>query len=197
MVFMTDLRTTPAWIRGALRMAPLCLLFVVSACGNGQDTDTELDTLATDIPAATAETSQTIYDLLQDEGRFSQLVAAVDSAELEATLAGPGPFTVFAPTNDAFRSAQQEIDTLVASADRDDLRGLLLYHVASGETTAEALRDGAIVRTLEGSDLNVSGSGDSLRVQNARVTESNLDAGNGIIHVIDSILRPESGDDSI
>lgn len=174
------------------RIAPLCLLLLLIGCAGEEDgTQMESDTLATDTMATNVETANTIYDVLQEDGRFSQFTTAIDSAGLEQTLTGPGPYTVFAPSNEAFQSAQTGIDTLLGPENRDQLRGLLLYHIASGQTMEQDLQDGASIRTLEGRDLTVRGSDGDLQVGGAQLSETNIDASNGVVHVVNRVLAPE------
>ena len=173
--------------------ASLCSVLLLAACAE-DDTGVQLetDTLETDTAAVGMDATNNIYAVLQDEGRFSQFIAAVDSAGLDQTLSGPGPYTVFAPTNDAFRTAQAGLDTLLQSENLDQLRGTLLYHIASGETRAQDFQDGTSIQTLEGSDLSVTGTGEELEVGGARLVETNLEAGNGVIHVVNRVLGPDS-----
>lgn len=190
--------TTSRPNRRLLRLiTPILLVIVLSACGDAENNDqASTDTLSTDPTAAAADTARTIQDVLQEESRFSQFATAVDSAGLAQTLSGPGPFTVFAPSNEAF-SGQQDVNQLLSSEQRDRLRGLLLYHISSGERMADDLQDGTTLRTLEGSDLVVTGSGDSLRVGTARIVEEDVRTANGIIHVIDQVLAPAASADGV
>lgn len=171
-------------------LVPVILLIFSTGCGDAEnDTQTATDTLTTNPTAVAADTAQTIQDILQEQSRFSQLATAIDSAGLSQTLSGPGPFTVFAPTDDALQG-MQDFNQLLSTERRDRLRGLLLYHVSSGERVAEDLQAGTTIRTLEGNDLTVTGSGDSLQVGGAGIVERNIRAANGIIHVIDEVLAP-------
>lgn len=201
MRYITKLRTDrpPRPLRRVLfRIVPLCLLLLVTGCAEEEDgIQLESDTLATDTTAANVDTANSIYDVLQEDGRFSQFTTAIDSAGLEQTLTGPGPFTVFAPTNDAFQSAQTGIDTLLGPENRDQLRGMLLYHIASGQTMEQDLQDGASIRTLEGRDLTVSGSAGDLQIGGAQLSETNIEASNGVVHVVSRVLAPELTQDAI
>ncbi len=113
------------------------------------------------------------------------LVAAVKAAGLVDTLQGPGPFTVFAPTDRAFAASN------AGSLDREALQRLVAYHVVPGQLTEDFL-EGMDVNhaTLLGSSLNVDGSGGELRVNGAGVVRANLAASNGVVYAIDRVLTP-------
>jgi len=120
------------------------------------------------------------------------LTAAVKAAGLVETLQGKGPFTVFAPTDAAFTAIQPEVDKLLKPASKAELSKILTYHVVKGKMNSEDLRDGQELTTVEGSKLKVSVKDGSVKVGNAKVTSScDIDASNGIIHVIDKVLLPK------
>jgi len=119
------------------------------------------------------------------------LVAAVGAAKLGDTLSGPGPFTVFAPTDDAFKALPKGVlDALLLPANIKDLVKLLEYHVVSGEVAAADLKNGEHVKTLEGQDVNVTIAGSTVSINKAKVTKADVYAGNGIVHVIDAVMLP-------
>jgi len=119
------------------------------------------------------------------------LVAAVGAAQLGATLSGPGPFTVFAPTDDAFKALPKGVlDALLLPANIKDLVKVLEYHVVSGEVAAADLKNGEHVKTLEGQDVNVTIAGSTVTIDKAKVTKADVYAGNGIVHVIDAVMLP-------
>ena len=151
-----------------------------------------IDTLATDQPAAADTSGKTIYALLRDDPRFAQFVAVIDSVGLGETLDGDGPFTVFAPTGEAFAGNEQ----LVQPGGDEDIRAILLYHVSGGLTMTRDFQTGAAVPTLEGTDLNVSGSGTDWTVGGVRIVEPDITASNGVIHAVEGILRPGSSQDT-
>jgi uncharacterized surface protein with fasciclin (FAS1) repeats len=122
---------------------------------------------------------------------LSTLVSAVQAAELAETLQGEGPFTVFAPTNDAFTAVGQDtLDGLLAPEGKDQLTDILTYHVVPGALTAADLEDGQELETVQGGKLTVSVEGDTVRVGDATVTTPDVQASNGVVHVIDSVLMP-------
>lgn len=122
--------------------------------------------------------------------RFSTFVTAVEAAGLEDTLKGAGPYTLFAPTNEAFASLPAGVlEQLLA--DPAMLEKILTYHVANGKLNATQVASETSLTTVEGSSINVSGSGTALELNNdAKVISTEIDADNGVIHVIDKVLLP-------
>jgi len=123
---------------------------------------------------------------------LSTLVAAVTAAELVETLQGDGPFTVFAPVNDAFTGLPAgTIDTLLKEENKADLQGVLTYHVIAGAVKAADLTDGMVVETVNGKTItiNVSDAGVSIN-GSAKVAMADVEASNGVVHVIDAVLLP-------
>lgn len=122
---------------------------------------------------------------------FNTLVAAVTAANLGGTLVGAGPFTIFAPTDAAFAALPAgTLDTLLRPENVEQLRSILLYHVVSGRYTAGRLASRGSVLTVQGSPVTVSGGYGGLDVNSSNVTDLNIQASNGIIHVIDAVLLP-------
>jgi uncharacterized surface protein with fasciclin (FAS1) repeats len=126
------------------------------------------------------------------------LVAAVKAAGLVDTLEGKGPFTVFAPTNAAFgKLPAGTVDSLVKPENKKTLTRILTYHVVPGKLQAADLTDGKKLRTVEGEELTVKKSGDSVMIVDAKggsatVTIPNVNQSNGVIHVVDTVLMPAS-----
>lgn len=126
------------------------------------------------------------------------LVAAVKAAGLVQTLEGRGPFTVFAPTNMAFgKLPAGTVDTLVKPENKAHLTKILTYHVVPGKLEAADLKDGQMLKTVEGEQLTVRRDGKSVMIVDAKggtsmVTVPNVNQSNGVIHVIDSVLMPAS-----
>ena len=146
-------------------------------------------TIAFAAPAFQDEASNTVVDVLTEDGRFSTLITALDAAGLVETLQGEGPFTVFAPTDDAFASLPAgALDDLLA--DPTMLNNVLLMHVVDGQVMAADLSGLDQAQTLSGAFLAVTVDGDTVMVDDATVTESDIEAGNGVIHVIDTVLMP-------
>jgi uncharacterized surface protein with fasciclin (FAS1) repeats len=129
-----------------------------------------------------------IVETARGAGTFTTLIAAIDRAGLEATLAGEGPFTVFAPSDEAFAQLPDgTVDSLLAEPDK--LAQVLTYHVVPGRVTAGDVVGLASAPTVQGEELPVSVDG-SIHVDGARVINADIEASNGIIHVIDRVLLP-------
>jgi len=144
------------------------------------------------VPALAAPASQAEKDIVTiavEDGRFTTLVAAVQAAGLADTLAGEGTFTVFAPTDDAFAKLPAgTIDALLA--DIPALTDILLYHVAGEKLMAADVVSMSSINTLQGQPLSVKVEGDKVMVNDAQVIITDIEASNGVIHVIDTVLLP-------
>jgi uncharacterized surface protein with fasciclin (FAS1) repeats len=119
------------------------------------------------------------------------LAAAVSAADLVETLQSAGPFTVFAPTDNAFADIQSDVDELLMPENKSKLAEILTYHVVSGEVMAADLEDGQELTTVQGGTLKISIEDGKVMVGDATVTTADIIASNGVIHVIDSVLMPE------
>ena len=138
--------------------------------------------------AAFSAQAKDIVDTAVSAGNFKTLATALTAAGLISTLKGPGPFTVFAPTDEAFaKIPKAQLDALLA--DKSKLTAVLTYHVVAGKVMAKDLKAGK-VKTVQGSELTVSTAG-GVMVDNAKVTATDIVADNGVIHVIDSVLLPK------
>ena len=151
--------------------------------------------VATDAPVETeAAELGTIVDVAVANGSFTTLVAAVQAAGLVETLSGESPFTVFAPTDDAFAAALTALGLTAEEllADTDLLTSVLTYHVIPGKVLAETVLtlDGQSVATVNGADVTISVDGDAVTVNDANVVAVDVAASNGVIHVIDAVLLP-------
>ena len=141
--------------------------------------------LATSTVALAAD--QTIVDIAVGSADHSTLVAAVQAAGLVDTLKGPGPFTVFAPTDEAFaKIPKADLDALLK--DKAKLTAVLTYHVVPGKVMAKDVKAGK-VKTVQGGELTVSTTG-GVKVDNANVVKTDIAADNGVIHVIDTVVLP-------
>jgi len=130
-----------------------------------------------------------IPTVAQGTGIHDSLVAAVVQAELLTTLQGDGPFTVFAPTDDAFTAAGIDLAALNNDEGKATLTDILLYHVVSGSVASSALADGMIATAVNGDDLTFT-VGEGVMVNDANVILADVEASNGIVHVIDKVLMP-------
>ena len=126
-------------------------------------------------------------------GSFQTLVAAVQAAGLVETLQGEGPFTVFAPTDEAFSHLPEgTVESLLKPENREKLVSILTYHVVPGAVTANDVVKLRSAETVEGSSVRVSVNGSNVMINNARVVKTDIKCTNGIIHVIDAVLLPGS-----
>lgn len=137
----------------------------------------------------TAQT-QTIVAVASSNDNFSTLKAALEAAELTETLAGQGPFTVFAPTNAAFEAlGKEKVEALLKPENKDKLIKVLTYHVVPGQVMSADLKSGE-TKTVEGGEVTVTVKDGKVKVNNAQVTQADVKASNGVIHVIDTVLLP-------
>ncbi|MDG6256229.1 MAG: fasciclin domain-containing protein [Methanomicrobiaceae archaeon] len=131
-----------------------------------------------------------LVETAADAGQFTTLVAAIEAAGLTEELSTGGPYTIFAPTDAAFAAIPAEtLDALLASPD-EELTEILTYHVVDGEYYAEDLTNVASLDTLQGTMLTISIDGDTVMVDGAQVIDQDIQASNGVIHVIDEVLVP-------
>ena len=125
-------------------------------------------------------------------GNFNTLVAAVKAAGLADTLKGPGPFTVFAPTDEAFAKLPAgTVESLLKPENKDKLRSILLYHVVPGKLMAQDVLNVHSAKTADGQSIDIRTMNGEVMVDNARVTKTDIVTSNGVIHVIDSVLLPK------
>jgi len=207
--------------RHALAGALVALALTAAACG-GDDSGSSSDTVATTgAPATTAVVATTaaattappttakattttakpttttaavpatLMDLINKTPQLAQLGLAITSADLNAALKGTEPLTIFAPSNDAFAKLGTDA---VNALNRDPAAAtpILTYHVVPGKLTAKDLASGQLT-TLNGAPLTVVVDGDTVTVNGAKVTKADLLAGNGVIHIIDTVLTPPAG----
>ena len=133
-----------------------------------------------------------IVDTAVAAGAFNTLVAAVQAADLVDTLKSPGPFTVFAPTDDAFAQLPAgTVESLLLPENQDQLTAILTYHVIPGAVMSSDLAGQQLsVETVQGGDLAVDATGGGVMVGDATVIQADVVASNGVIHVIDTVLLP-------
>lgn len=124
-------------------------------------------------------------------GSFKTLVAAVKAAGLAATLEGTGPFTVFAPNDDAFaKLPKATLDDLLKPENKTKLTAILTYHVVSGKVMSKSLAGKATkTKSVQGAELSIDATKDVM-VENAKVVKADIETSNGVIHVIDTVLMP-------
>jgi uncharacterized surface protein with fasciclin (FAS1) repeats len=141
-----------------------------------------------------AMATKDIVAVAQGKKDLSTLVDAVKAAGLAKTLEGDGPFTVFAPTNEAFAALPPaELKRLLKPANMDELANILTYHVVAGDVKSSDLSDGQMVKTVQGQKLKVTIADDgTVKVGDATVITPDVGASNGTVHVIDTVLVPSS-----
>lgn len=135
--------------------------------------------------------AKTIVDVAAGSSDFSTLVAAVKAAGLVDTLEGDGPFTVFAPTNEAFEKLPDgTVESLLKPENKDKLTAVLTYHVLAGKVMAADVSAGDVT-TVNGDTATISMDGEAVKIDGASVTTTDITASNGVIHVIDSVILPD------
>jgi len=176
---------------------------IVSSCGNQAAKEkARLDSIrVADSTAAVLAKAKRVADSLAalpkpitqfavSTPNLSTLVAALQAAELAETLNGPGAFTVFAPTNDAFAAVQSTVDNLLKPANKSKLQNVLKYHVVAGTLKAADLKNGDNLVTLQGEKLKVSVKDGKVTVGGAEVTNADVAVSNGVVHLTNKVLVP-------
>lgn len=174
------------------------LLFLLAtlgtaACGGQAQEPATADSASAESPVPPAE--QPSSDILQTAaaaGSFSTLGAAIKAAGLEETLSGPGPFTVFAPTDDAFAKLPAgTVENLLKPENKAKLVAVLTYHVVSGNLLAKDVVTSTKLKSVQGQELSVVVNGSQVSVDGAKVIKTDIAASNGVIHVLDSVVLPK------
>lgn len=159
-------------------------------CPQAKASMTSSSTLVAEANKNKAASTATIVEVASANDSFKTLVTAVKAAGLVETLSGKGPFTVFAPTDKAFAALPKEtLESLLKPENKSKLQKILTYHVVSGEVTSSQIKSGD-VKTVEGSPVKISVKDGNVMVGSAKVTSADVDASNGVIHVIDKVLLP-------
>ncbi len=174
-------------------------VFVVAGCGESSSTD---NSAATDSAAPPAEEgvevggemmlpSLNIVENAANAPNLTTLVKAVTAAELGETLSGEGPFTVFAPTNDAFAKVDPKtIEYLLDPKNIEELQSVLTYHVVPGALTSADLKDGDKLETVQGDEIEIGVKGNEITVNDAKVETADVIDSNGVSYIIDGVLTP-------
>ncbi|MGD9193544.1 MAG: fasciclin domain-containing protein [Desulfobacterales bacterium] len=148
--------------------------------------------LSTSVLMAGSHEKKDIVDTAVSAGSFNTLVAAVKAADLVDTLKSEGPFTVFAPTDDAFAKLPAgTLDDLLKPENKDKLASILTYHVVPGKVMAKDVATMKMAETVNGQSFTVSMVGENVMVDNAKVVQADIECSNGVIHVIDSVILPK------
>ncbi|MEN0060792.1 MAG: fasciclin domain-containing protein [Myxococcota bacterium] len=150
------------------------------------------------IDAVMVPESRNLATVARDAGSFGTLLAAAEAAGLIGVLTGDDPFTVFAPTDEAFRALPEgTVDRLLQPENREELRQLLTYHVVPGNQFANRIARQSALVPVQGSPLPIKPQDGTLRVGQARVIQADIEAANGVIHVIDGVLMPPQDVDAV
>lgn len=177
----------------------------ITACNSNKKAEKNADSTAMDstsmqdsmmkegvmVGGAMMEPTKNIVENAIASADHTTLVAAVKAAGLVETLSGTGPFTVFAPTNEAFAALPAgTVDGLLKPEAKADLAGVLTYHVVAGAVKAADLKDGMELTTVQGGKLKVSIKNGTVMINGAKVTIADVISSNGVTHVIDAVLLP-------
>jgi uncharacterized surface protein with fasciclin (FAS1) repeats len=138
----------------------------------------------------TAPVVKTIFETAVADGRFTTLVAAVQAAKLNGTLNSAGPFTVFAPTDDAFKKLPNGTVATLLKDPEGNLKQILLYHVVSGNVMAKDAMSLTYAKTVQGDNITITSKNGTLMVNGAKVIIADIKCSNGVIHVIDTVIMP-------
>ena len=181
----------------------LASALALAACGDAVDNTDAVETAETEGTEAVVTEAGTIVDVASGNEDFSTLVTAVAAADLVETLGSEGPFTVFAPTNEAFgKLPEGTLEELTKPESKAALVGILTYHVLAGATSAEALgaaieagEGSAELTTVNGAKLTASVDGEAVVLTDAAgntstITATDIEASNGVVHVIDTVVMP-------
>ena len=163
----------------SLAAAAVCAIFSVQIAFAGGHASSEM------------AMKKDIVDTAVAAGSFNTLAAALQAAGLIDALKGDGPFTVFAPTDDAFAKLPAgTLDSLLQSENKETLKALLLYHVIPGKVMSSDISGSVAPETLEGTTISVVASDGGVTVNGANVIKADIEASNGVIHVIDAVINP-------
>lgn len=133
-----------------------------------------------------------IYDTIKTNPELEALTQAVEDTKLSSTLDRPGSYTLFAPTNDAFRKlGREKLDFLTQPANRPILANILAYHLTKNQNDLRTLMNTSQLKTLNGRMLEIKSTNGELKINNASLLTSNIATSNGVIHIIDTVLVPE------
>ena len=176
-------------VRKLITVATILALVVtaglaVAACGEDEETTT------TAAPATTEAAMMDIVDTAVAAGSFTTLASLLETAGLVETLKGPGPFTVFAPTDDAFAKVPQETMDALAADPTGALTDVLTYHVVPGKVMAADVTDGLEAATVQGATVKFTVKDGSVMINDANIIQTDIECSNGVIHVIDAVLLP-------
>ena len=160
----------------------------------GKSNEISFDSIARGLSCAVLSQAATAADIVDTAiaGKFNTLVAAVKAADLVDTLKGPGPFTVFAPTDEAFAKLPEgTLEDLLKPENKAKLQSVLTYHVVPGKVMSRDAAKLNSAKTAQGSTINNKATDNGVMVNDAHVVKADIAASNGVIHVIDKVILPE------
>ncbi|MDA1269075.1 MAG: fasciclin domain-containing protein [Bacteroidetes bacterium] len=164
----------------------------ISLVGCNAPKEEATDETLVDSTTLVEEVSNTVVDIAVKSADHTTLVAAVTAAGLVETLSGPGPFTIFAPTNAAFAALPAgTVEGLLKPESKDKLTSILTYHVVAGNIMSPQLSDGQKVKTLNGQELTVAIKGGVVTINGIKVVAPDLAGSNGVIHVVEGVIMPK------
>ena len=170
----------------AVAVVPL----VIAACGSSSSSASSSPAMSTAASPAMSPAASDIVDTAVAAGQFTTLAKALQAAGLVNAFKGPGPFTVFAPTDAAFAKLPAGTLATLLKDPKGELTKILTYHVVPGKVMAADITDGMTAKTLEGSTVKFTVKDGKVYVNGAQVTTADVPASNGVIHVIDKVLIP-------
>lgn len=172
----------------------LALALALVGCGSSSSGESTASSGSSSTSSGAEATTADIVDTAVAAGSFHTLVAAVQAAGLEETLRGPGPFTVFAPTDAAFAALPAgTVENLLLPENREQLRGILTYHVVSGRVMAADAAGLTSAPTVNGASAPIApGASGGLTIGGANIVTTDIVCENGVIHVIDAVILPPS-----
>ena len=148
--------------------------------------------LSTSLLVAGCTKKKDVVETAVGEGSFNTLLAALQAADLVTTLKSEGPFTVFAPTDAAFAKLPADtLEDLLKPENKDQLQSILTYHVVPGKVMALDIMNLSAAKTVNGQSILIKVGADTVMVDNAMVTKTDIECSNGVIHVIDSVILPK------
>jgi uncharacterized surface protein with fasciclin (FAS1) repeats len=171
-------------------LAVAAVPLIIAGCGSVSNASSSPGTSAAASPAMSPAATADIVDTAVAAGQFTTLAKALQAAGLVDALKGPGPFTVFAPTDAAFAKLPAGTLATLLKAPKGELTRILTYHVVPGNVMAADITNGMTAKTLEGATLKFTINNGKVYVNGAQVTTADVPASNGVIHVIDGVLIP-------
>lgn len=186
---------TARFLSSALAIAGVAIMTSTAGAGSGETKSTNATkaSMTEEKAMSTKQQTGTIVDVAVGAGSFKTLVAAVKAAGLVETLQGEGPFTVFAPTDEAFAKLPKgTVENLLKPENKDKLIAVLTYHVVPGKVMSGDVVKLDSAKTVEGQSVKIRTMDGKVMIDDAQVTQADVETSNGVIHIIDSVILPKS-----